>query len=206
MYARVVLKTSPDLVIWRIVERTHLDADRTPVIVVKGGKTAVIVHACYLPVLVLNRFGIDRLCRAFEQSNARYDYSGAYTAAYPIKVNQQFSVVQEILGHGDGRVGLEAGSKAELMAVLGLSKFNGLVICNGYKDREYIRLGLIARKLGQRLYLVIEKLSELETVITEAREMQVTPLLGVRIRLASIGTGKWQNTNCSRSTRIWKLW
>ena len=142
---------------------------------------------------------IDRLCSAFEQSQARYGCGGTYTAAYPIKVNQQFSVVQEIVDYGGGRVGLEAGSKAELMAVLGLAGSDSLVICNGYKDREYIRLALIARKLEQRIYLVIEKLSELEMIIRESRDLGVRPLLGVRLRLASIGAGNWQNTGGSRS-------
>jgi arginine decarboxylase len=155
------------------------------------------------PVLVrctgILRHRIDRLCSAFAESQARYGCSGAYTAAYPIKVNQQFSVVQEILDYGAERVGLEAGSKAELMAVLGLAENDSLVICNGYKDREYIRLALIARKLGQRIYLVIEKLSELELIIRESRELGVTPLLGVRVRLASIGAGNWQNTGGDRS-------
>ena len=142
---------------------------------------------------------VDRLCNAFERARSHYDYQGGYTAAYPIKVNQQFSVVQQILEHGAARVGLEAGSKPELMAVLGLSRPDGLVICNGYKDREYIRLGLIARRLGQRLYLVIEKLSELELVIQQAQELDLLPLLGIRVRLASIGAGNWQNTGGAKS-------
>ena len=142
---------------------------------------------------------LDRLINAFDRSCERYAYSGNYRAAYPIKVNQQFSVVNKILEYGGTRVGLETGSKSELMAVLGLSKPEGLVICNGYKDREYIRLGLIARKLGQPLYLVIEKLSELEQIIQQVRELDVEPLLGVRIQLASIGAGNWQNTGGSKS-------
>lgn len=155
------------------------------------------------PVLVrctgILRHRIDSLISAFEASKARYAYAGTYTPAYPIKVNQQFSVVHEIVRHGGERVGLEAGSKAELMAVLGLARADGLVICNGYKDREYIRLGLIARRLGQRIYLVIEKLSELETILSECAELGVAPLLGVRVRLASIGSGNWQNTGGDRS-------
>ena len=155
------------------------------------------------PVLVrcsgILRDRIDRLCDAFARARQAHGYQGGYTAAYPIKVNQQFSVVSEILRHGADRVGLEAGSKPELMAVLGLAPPGGLVICNGYKDREYVRLGLIGRRLGQRLYLVIEKLSELELVIEQARELRVTPLLGVRVRLASIGAGKWQNTGGEKS-------
>src|SRR5690606_3335314 len=90
--------------------------------------------------------------------------------------------------------GLEAGSKPELMAVLALSKPGGIVICNGYKDREYIRLALIGRRLGLRTFIVIEKPSELKLVVEEAKALGVEPLLGVRMRLASIGSGKWQNT------------
>ncbi len=156
-----------------------------------------------LPVLVrckgILRDRVDRLCAAFDAARARLDYGGGHTAVYPIKVNQQFSVVSEILRHGGDRVGLEAGSKPELMAVLGLAPPGGLVICNGYKDREYVRLALIGRRLGQRLYLVIEKLSELELVIGQARELGVRPLLGVRVRLASVGAGKWQNTGGEKS-------
>jgi len=152
-----------------------------------------------LPVLV--RFTgilhdrVDTLCGAFAAATAAESYRGRYTAVYPIKVNQQRRVVEEILRHGGGRVGLEAGSKPELMAVLALSRpGRGVIICNGYKDREYIRLGHIARAMGHRIHLVIEKLSELETVIATARELGVKPLLGIRVRLASIGAGKWQNT------------
>lgn len=142
---------------------------------------------------------IDQLREAFGAARERHDYGGRYTPVYPIKVNQQFSVVSEIVGYGGAAVGLEAGSKPELMAVLGLARPDGLVICNGYKDREYIRLGLIGRRLGLRLYLVIEKLSELDRVIEESRALAIEPLLGVRVRLASIGAGKWQNTGGEKS-------
>ena len=152
-----------------------------------------------LPVLV--RFAdilhhrVNTLCDAFDAAMQDEQYDGRYKAIYPIKVNQQRSVVQEILRRGDRRVGLEAGSKPELMAVLALSADeDAVVICNGYKDREYIRLALIGRKLGHRVYIVVEKLSELELIIREARDLGIEPLLGMRIRLASLGTSKWQNT------------
>ena len=151
-----------------------------------------------LPVLV--RFQdilhdrVDTLCSAFGEAMAEIDYQGGYTAVYPIKVNQQRSVVEQVLAHGDRRVGLEAGSKPELLAVLALARPGGVIVCNGYKDREYLRLALLGRLLGQRIYIVIEKPSELELVIEEARELGVRPLLGMRVRLASIGAGKWQNT------------
>ena len=157
-----------------------------------------------LPVLV--RFTdilhdrVDTLCGAFADAMREHDYHGKYTAVYPIKVNQQQRVVQEILTHGGSRVGLEAGSKPELMAVLALSNMQGgVVVCNGYKDREYIRLALIGTQLGHRVYIVVEKLSELELVIEEARDLQIQPLIGVRVRLASIGAGKWQNTGGEKS-------
>src|SRR3569832_1512322 len=156
-----------------------------------------------LPLLV--RFSdilhdrVDTLCGAFGEAMRVAGYRGCFFVVYPIKVNQQKSVVQEILRHGEERVGLEAGSKPELMAVLALSRPGGVIICNGYKDREYIRLALIGRRLGHRVYIVVEKLSELDIVMDEARKLDVVPLLGIRVRLASIGHGKWQNTGGDKS-------
>ena len=142
---------------------------------------------------------VDTLCNAFATAIASDEYQGRYTAVYPIKVNQQRSVVEQILSHGEGRVGLEAGSKPELMAVMALSEPGGVIVCNGYKDREYIRLALIGRSLGQRIYIVIEKPSELDLIIEESQKLGIEPLLGMRVRLASIGTGKWQNTGGEKS-------
>ncbi len=156
-----------------------------------------------LPVLV--RFNhilhdrVDTLCNAFAAAIADLDYQGRYTAVYPIKVNQQRRVVSEIVGHGGPRVGLEAGSKPELMAVLGLSQPGGVVVCNGYKDREYLRLALIGQQLGLNVFIVVEKLSELDLVLDEALKLGVRPQLGMRVRLASIGAGKWQNTGGEKS-------
>ncbi|RJQ47155.1 MAG: biosynthetic arginine decarboxylase [Gammaproteobacteria bacterium] len=152
-----------------------------------------------LPVLV--RFSgilhhrVDTLCDSFAHAMQQEGYQNGFTAVYPVKVNQQRRVVEEILRHGRGRVGLEAGSKPELLAVLALADSNGgTVVCNGYKDREYLRLALIGKQLGHRVYIVIERLAELELVLEEARALNIQPLLGVRVRLASIGAGKWQNT------------
>ncbi|MBB5207782.1 biosynthetic arginine decarboxylase [Chiayiivirga flava] len=139
----------------------------------------------------------DRLARlqgAFAKAMEELAYGGGYTAIYPIKVNQHLGVAGELAAHGGAGFGLEAGSKPELMAVLALSKPGGVVICNGYKDREYIRLALIGRRLGLETYIVIEKASELRLVIEEARALGVKPGLGVRMRLASLGAGKWQNS------------
>ena len=164
----------------------------------------IIAADLSLPVLVrfsdILRHRVDTLCSAFDRAMQADHYRGRYTAVYPIKVNQQKSVVEKILARNDGRVGLEAGSKPELLAVLAQSRQDGgVVVCNGYKDREYIRLALIGKELGHNVYLVVEKLSELELVIREARSLGVTPLIGLRMRLASIGAGKWQNTGGEKS-------
>ena len=157
-----------------------------------------------LPVLVrfsdILRHRVETLCGAFDRAMQADGYRGHYTSVYPIKVNQQKSVVEKILARDDGRVGLEAGSKPELLAVLALSRQDGgVVVCNGYKDREYIRLALIGKELGHRVYIVVEKPSELDLVIQESKNLGVTPLIGLRMRLASIGAGKWQNTGGEKS-------
>jgi len=148
-----------------------------------------------LPILV--RFNdilhhrVESLRESFQVAMKKSNYSATYTAVYPIKVNQQRHVVQEILRE---EVGLEAGSKPELLAVLALSPPNGLIICNGYKDREFIRLALIGQACGLRVHLVVEKAAELKLIIDESAKLGIRPRLGVRVRLASIGAGKWQNT------------
>jgi arginine decarboxylase len=136
---------------------------------------------------------LGRLQQAFARAMAEYEYGGGYTAIYPIKVNQHASVAGELVAAGTSGFGLEAGSKPELIAVLALSR-GGVVICNGYKDREFIRLALIGRKLGLETFIVIEKPSELEIALEEAAALGVEPGFGVRMRLASLGAGKWQNT------------
>jgi len=155
------------------------------------------------PVLVrftdILRHRVDRLCAAFEQARAEHGYRGAYTAVYPIKVNQQQHVVDAIVRHGGKRIGLEAGSKPELMAVIGIMNPGGIIVCNGYKDAEYIRLALIAQRIGHEVTIVIEKLSELELIKTAASAMNIRPRLGVRVRLSAETSGKWQNTGGERS-------
>ncbi|MGY1426255.1 arginine decarboxylase [Lysobacter sp. A289] len=137
---------------------------------------------------------LSKLQGAFVQAMAEADYAGGYTAVYPIKVNQHEGVAGTLASHHGEGFGLEAGSKPELMAVLALSRPGGLIVCNGYKDREYIRLALIGRKLGMETFIVIEKPSELSLVMEESKALGVTPGLGVRMRLASLGAGKWQNS------------
>lgn len=159
-----------------------------------------------MPLPLLVRFNdilhdrIDRLCGAFNEARARFDYQGVYRAVYPIKVNQQRHVVEQMLKHGGPeRFGLEAGSKPELMAVLGLAKPGSVIVCNGYKDREYIRAALIGEHVGHKVFIVVEKLSEMTLVLEEANKMGVKPRIGVRVRLASVGKGKWQNSGGEKS-------
>jgi arginine decarboxylase len=149
-----------------------------------------------LPVLVrfddILRDRVRRLRQAFGGAMQRQGYQGRYRPVYPIKVNQQHAVVRALLGAGG--LGLEAGSKPELLAVLALTPDDETIVCNGYKDREYVRLALLGRRLGRRLFIVIEKPSELDLVLEEARRLAITPLLGVRVRLAAAAAGNWQNS------------
>ena len=154
-----------------------------------GARLPLLVR---FPDILGDRLG--KLQAAFAQAQAEWDYTGGYTAVYPIKVNQHRGVAGTLASHHGEGFGLEAGSKPELMAVLALSRPGGLIVCNGYKDREYIRLALIGRKLGLQTFIVIEKPSELALVIEESRALGVKPGLGVRMRLATLGAGKWQNS------------
>jgi arginine decarboxylase len=151
-----------------------------------------------LPVLVrfndLLQHRVGELCGAFSRVASALDYGGGYRAVYPIKVNQQRSVVQQLVVGGAAAVGLEAGSKPELMAVLATAPAGAVIVCNGYKDRAYVRLALIGRRLGFELYIVIEKPSELELVLSESADLDIEPLLGLRVRLAAVAAGKWQNS------------
>ena len=142
---------------------------------------------------------VATLCTAFGKAFDEFEYSGSYTSVYPIKVNQQRIVVEEVLAKGNDCVGLEAGSKPELMAVLALSRPGGVIVCNGYKDREYIRLALIGRALKHRVYIVIEKPTEYDMVMKEAKELGIEPLLGVRVKLAASAAGNWQNSGGDKS-------
>ena len=160
----------------------------------QGAKLPLLVR---FPEILGHRLG--QLQAAFAEAQADWDYAGGYTAVYPIKVNQHAGVAGTLASHHGEGFGLEAGSKPELMAVLALSRPGGTIICNGYKDREYIRLALIGRKLGLETYIVIEKPTELRLVMEESAALGVEPLLGVRMRLASLGAGKWQNSGGDKS-------
>ena len=138
---------------------------------------------------------------AFQNAMTEYGYTGRYRGVYPIKVNQQRHVVEEIVQHGSGAgVGLEAGSKPELLVALALLDTpDARIICNGYKDRAYIELALLAQKLGRTPIVVIDRFHEIDLVIKTARELGIRPHLGVRARLSSKGAGKWVESTGDRS-------
>lgn len=143
---------------------------------------------------------IQTLNDAFASAIKSHDYQGKYLSAYPIKVNQQRHVVESILKNGRAPVGLETGSKPELLAALAMpSEHMPVIICNGYKDREYIRLALIGQRLGHQVFIILEKFSELTLALEEAEKLNIEPCLGVRVRLASVGTGKWQESGGEKS-------
>ncbi|CAG1020373.1 partial arginine decarboxylase, partial [Methylococcales bacterium] len=156
-----------------------------------------------LPVLVrftdILRNRVQLLHQAFDAAIAEMDYSGKYTPVYPIKVNQQRAVIEGILDSGSLKIGLEAGSKSELLAILALAPRGSTIVCNGYKDRAYIRLALIGKRLGLNVFIVVEKPAELELVLSESKTLEVEPQLGVRVRLSSISAGKWQNSGGEKS-------
>ncbi|MGL5726949.1 MAG: biosynthetic arginine decarboxylase, partial [Plesiomonas sp.] len=136
---------------------------------------------------------------AFKRARSDFGYENNYMLVYRIKVNQHRRVIESLVSAGEP-LGLEAGSKAELMAVLGHAGLTrSIIVCNGYKDREYVRTALIGEKLGHKVYLVIEKLSEIQLVLEEAKKLDVIPRLGVRARLASQGSGKWQSSGGEKS-------
>lgn len=155
-----------------------------------------------LPILIrfadILKHRVSLLNQVFAQAIKQHDYQNTYLSVYPIKVNQQHYVADTL--YQQENTGLESGSKPELLAVLALAKSKSItIVCNGYKDQEYIRLALIAQELGHDVYIIIEKLSELPLVLAEAKKMQLSPKLGLRVRLASIAKGKWQNTGGEKS-------
>ncbi len=168
---------------------------------------AVDLEAQGVPLPILVRFSdilrqrIEALSEAFGDAMQEFDYDGGYTTVFPIKVNQQRHVVQEILDFGAKHgVGLECGSKPELMAVLGLSPSpEHLIVCNGYKDEEFMRLALMGQKLGHRVFVVLEQVSELDVLLQAAEELGVQPQAGLRVKLHSQGAGRWAGSGGEKS-------
>mgnify|MGYP003081875744 FL=1 len=143
------------------------------------------------PDILDNR--IEKISSCFEIAKQEYNYEGENFIIYPIKVNQMQPVVEEIISHGRKfNLGLEAGSKPELHAVIAVQcQSDSLIICNGYKDQSYIELALLAQKMGKRIFIVVEKLNEIDIIAKAAKKLNVMPNIGIRIKLASTGSGKW---------------
>ena len=146
------------------------------------------------PDILDNR--IEKISRCFKLAAEEYDYKAQNFIIYPIKVNQVRQVVEEIVSHGKKfNIGLEAGSKPELHAVLALNiADNSVIVCNGYKDENYVELALLAQKMGRRIYVVAEKLNELKLIVSVAKRLGIRPNMGVRIKLTSSGSGKWEES------------
>ncbi len=154
------------------------------------------------PDILDNR--IEKISSCFKRAAKEYDYKAQNFIIYPIKVNQTRQVVEEIVGHGKKfNIGLEAGSKPELHAVLAINMAdfsdNSLIICNGYKDESYVELALLAQKMGRRIFLVVEKLNELQLIARVAKRLNMRPNVGMRIKLSSSGSGKWEESGGDRS-------
>ncbi|MGI9090449.1 MAG: biosynthetic arginine decarboxylase [Gemmatimonadaceae bacterium] len=158
-----------------------------------------------LPLLIrfsdILRSRIEALHQRFTAAIEEFRYTGGYTTIYPIKVNQQRHVVEEIVEFGQPfGVGLECGSKPELQAVLGLAETTGhVIICNGYKDEEFMRLALMGQKLGHQVFIVIEQVSEVDVLLQVAAELDVKPNAGVRVKLFSEGSGRWAKSGGEKS-------
>lgn len=146
------------------------------------------------PDILDNR--IEKTAECFVKAAKAYDFKGEHFIIFPVKVNQMRPVVEEIVSHGKRfNIGLEAGSKPELHAVLATNMdLESLIVCNGHKDRNFIQLALLAQKMGKRIFLVVEKIEELETIIQTANQLDMRPNIGIRIKLAAQGTGKWEES------------
>ncbi len=144
---------------------------------------------------------IEKISNCFAKASEQYDYKANSYLIYPIKVNQIREVVEEVVSYGKKfNIGLEAGSKPELHAVLATNiAENALIICNGYKDESYIELALLAQKMGRRIFLVVEKLNELRLIADIAKRLKIRPNIGIRIKLSSSGSGKWEESGGDQS-------
>jgi arginine decarboxylase len=157
-----------------------------------------------LPILIrvgdIIKHRLEELHQAFDNSIREHGYQGGYKCVYPIKVNQQRQVVEAVYNFGRPyRFGLEAGSKPELLAVLAVADNETPIICNGFKDDEYIEMVMLAKKIGRNITPVVEKFTELELIVRHAEQVGVKPTIGLRVKLASRGSGRWKSSGGYRS-------
>jgi arginine decarboxylase len=158
-----------------------------------------------LPLLIrfsdILKTRVEQLCGAFQQAIVENDYRGTYRGVYPIKVNQQRHVVEELVEYGRPfNLGIEAGSKPELLVALAVQDNpEALILCNGYKDKAFIETALLAQKLGRRVVITMDRMGELDTILNASRELDLRPVIGVRARLSTKGAGKWVESTGDRS-------
>src|SRR6516162_8557482 len=182
----------------------HPDKDPSRAIDLKELVDNLQLRGIALPLLI--RFGeilkhrLGEMSQAFQTSIAEHGYRGSYCCVYPIKVNQQRQVVEEVFEYGKPyKFGLEAGSKPELLAVLAIADNETPIICNGFKDDEYIEMAMLARKIGRHVIPVVEKYTELDLILKHSERVGVRPVIGLRIKLASRGSGRWKSSGGYRS-------
>ena len=175
----------------------HPDKDPQRAIDLKELVDKLVLRGINPPILI--RFGeilkhrLGEIHGAFTAAIQEHGYKGDYRCVYPIKVNQQRHVVEEVFEYGRPyNFGIEAGSKPELLAVVALADNQTPIICNGFKDDEYIEIVTNARKIGRQIIPVIEKFTELDLILHHAERAGVTPVVGVRVKLASRGSGRWK--------------
>lgn len=177
----------------------HPTKKSEPAIDLKELVDQMVARGIQLPILLrftdILRHRVGEIADAFQKSIAEFDYQGDYCCVYPIKVNQQRHVVEEILDFGKPyNFGLEAGSKPELLAVLAMTDSQTPIICNGFKDDEFIQMAMLARKIGKQIIPVVEKFTEVEAIVKHAQEIDVRPAIGVRVKLAARGAGRWRSS------------
>lgn len=182
----------------------HPDKDPTRSIDLKELVDNLQLRGISLPILI--RFGeilkhrLGEMYQAFQNAINEHNYKSGYCCVYPIKVNQQRQVVEEVFEYGKPyKFGLEAGSKPELLAVMAIADNDTPIICNGFKDDEYIEMVMLARKIGRQIIPVVEKYTELDLILKHSARVGVRPVIGLRIKLASRGSGRWKSSGGYRS-------
>src|SRR3954447_14257802 len=184
--------------------RVHPEKDAARSIDLKQLVDTLVLRGIDLPILVrfadILKHRLGELHTAFQTAINDHKYQGKYCCVYPIKVNQQRQVVEEVLEFGKPyQFGLEAGSKPELMAVMAMADNDTPIICNGFKDDEYIEMAMLAQKVGRHIIPVVEKYTELALIRKYAERVGVRPTIGIRAKLASRGSGRWKSSGGYRS-------
>jgi arginine decarboxylase len=184
--------------------RVHPEKDPNRSTDLKDLVDTLVLRGINLPILIrfadILKHRLGDMHSAFATAIADHKYQGEYICVYPIKVNQQRQVVEEVLEFGKPyHFGLEAGSKPELMAVMAMADNETPIICNGFKDDEYIEMAMLAQKVGRHIIPVVEKYTELHLILKYSARVGVRPSIGIRVKLASRGSGRWKSSGGYRS-------